>query len=401
MTAECSTAPTRQWPFYMIYILYFGAWGIFVPYFNFFLVEQGYAKGIVSWVFTVYPLMTIFSPPIWGYLVDRYFDRRRTISFIALAAACAFCLFFLLPKAGWLFAIMALFAFFCTAFTPMADAMTLRNAGEGYGSIRGMGTLAFMTLAFFGGVFQDYLPAIYILLAIPLGLVLLSGFVLTVPDDGGSDRAPERVRTIVVLKEMGRLGLWPFLIFGMCQWIGLTPHQYLFSVYLKDLLIRQGYENPGTIIGISFVFGTGTEILLFLASNWVLKRFSVKSLLFWVIAGSLIRWTVMALALDALLVLLVQTLHCFTFAAFYLIGTRLVAAKAPKPMRNSFQTLWISAVFGVGGVIGGLLTGLFAELWAIENIFWLADAFVFLGIFPLSYYLSRNTITNELLLSKL
>ena len=384
-----------RWPFFAIYVLYFAGWGILVPYFNYFLVEQGYSKSVASWVFSVYPLMTIFGPPIWGYWVDRRLDRRKTLSLITLSSAASFCLFLLLPAAGWLFAIMALFSFFATSFVPMADAMTLRNVGDSYGTIRGTGTIAFMSLAFLGGVLQDVVPPILILLFIPASLLLLTGFVLTVPDDGGQDRAPERVRYGAVLRELGRLGLWPFFLFAMFQWISLTPHHYLFSVYLKELLVRQGYENPGSIIGISFVFGTGTEILLFLFSNRILRSFRIKTLLFWVIAASLVRWTVMALALDARLVLLVQTLHCFSFAAFYLIGTRLVATKAPKAMRNSFQTIWSSLVFGLGGVIGGVLTGLVAERFPVENIYWLSNLFVLAGAVPLSVYLSRNEVTGE------
>ena len=50
-------------------------------------------------------------------------------------------------------------------------------------------------------------------------------------------------------------------------------------------------------------------------------------------------------------------IHGFTFGAFYLSSVAFVAQRVPESLRATGQALFTAAVYGVGGLMGYLATG--------------------------------------------
>ena len=81
-------------------------------------------------------------------------------------------------------------------------------------------------------------------------------------------------------------------------------------------------------------------------------RLSTRALLLICFGLSSIRWLVMALTSDPVVLVLAATLHGFTFGAFYLSSVAWMVERAPGSLRATGQSLFAAATFGVGGIVG-------------------------------------------------
>ncbi len=400
-TAPTTSAP-RLIPFMWLYGLFFVSWGILIPYFVLYLVEAGNSRRFATWVFSLFPLVAFFAPPIWGYLMDRVLNRRITLTVLLTVSGAVFLVFSRHPEGYWLIGGMLVFSLFATPVIPTLDAISLRNIRAQFATARAMGTLTFLITTLLGGAILEWVPLESLMFVIPVAL-WLTGIAVWFVDDTGADedRAGSRVPLNIfrILASVRKQGLLLFFLFGMLYWISFIPYMHLFSVFLKEMLVRQGFDNVGLWIGIGWAISTLVEFFLFLVSNRLIRHFRLPTLFGAILFSSLLRYTIFALAAPIWLILAAQTLHSLGFALFYIVGTRLVASQAPPHMRNSYQTLWASLVIGLGGFTGGILTGAASDLLPIEHLYWLANTFVLLSAIPLILFLRHRQLDNERLIT--
>jgi len=85
-------------------------------------------------------------------------------------------------------------------------------------------------------------------------------------------------------------------------------------------------------------------------------------------------------------IILLSLLHAFTFGAFYIASVAHVASRTPPQRRASGQGLFVSITFGVGGLIGYLISGVGYDalgghrLFAVAALVELAAAWLVLRI---------------------
>ena len=390
------------WPYVWLYGMFFSAWGILLPYLYRFLVAEGHSKRFVMWIAAIYSLVSIFAPPIWGYCVDRFLNRKATMIFMLATSGAVFLLFLsdrLSVPPIW---VMVLFAVFATPIIPTMDALTLRNVSSQFASVRSAGTLTFLLTSLCGGIALKWIGQRELLALTSIGLWLTIFSVWFVRDRGArEDRRRDNAGITLreVLGSVRRKGLIPFFLFGFLNWMALMPYLTMFSIYLDEMLEAQGIGNPGLWIGVAWSVSTLMEFIFFLVSNRLLRRFDARALFAAILVASLVRYTVFAVAAPLWAILLVQTTHCLGFALFYILGTRLVASEAPPEMRNSYQALWASLVVGLGGFLGGLLNGWAIGRFAIEHVFWFSNALILLSAIPLVLFLRRHPIDRERLIT--
>jgi PPP family 3-phenylpropionic acid transporter len=152
-------------------------------------------------------------------------------------------------------------------------------------------------------------------------------------------------------------GVPELLLAAALQWITLTPYNTFFGAHV------QNHGGDSVTIGLSITCAIAGEMLVMATSSRWLKRFQPRHVLAASAAVGVVRWTGTALGPPWLIICL-QALHAFSFAAFYLSMIDAMVQRTPPHLRGSGQALLTAGGCGLGSLIGGLLAG---NLFAVDE----------------------------------
>src|SRR5260370_26112589 len=125
------------------YFAFFGALGIFLPFFTLLLVSRGLSATEATRLVSALPLMSLIAPPLFGLLADARRARAWLLRGASVAMALAFAGFLGAVDHTALYLITAAFAFARAPLTPLIDSTTLetvQRTGGSYGRIRRWGS---------------------------------------------------------------------------------------------------------------------------------------------------------------------------------------------------------------------------------------------------------------------
>ena len=335
------------------YFTFFGALGIFLPYFSLWLVGRGLLPSEATRILSIVPLMALVVPPLTGLVADARRLRVWLLRILSLATFVAFLGFFAARARIELYAATALFAFFRAPLTSLADAATLahvRHHGGSYGRIRLWGSLGFLVAVAVAGAMIERggLTVLVGISAWALGACAAVAFLLPAP--------PPVERKGVVGAWLHLLAdgeWWIFFVACVLAQMATAAYDSGFSLHLSGL----GFG--GRFIGAAWAIGVAAEIGLMAASPWLFARVSAARLFALSLATAAVRWTLLARVTSAGAILCLQPLHGITFGLFWIAGVTLVRDRghaAPTAAQGMF-----SAAVGTGSLVGMNLAGLLLE----------------------------------------
>lgn len=334
------------------YFAYFGAVGIFAPFWSPYLALRGFSALEIGVLIAVVAAARSVSPIGFGWLADA---TQRPTMVLRIAAGLAAASFALLPLQSGLAGFVALsvcFGVFWNSVIPLYDAHTLSHLGAAsarYGRLRLWGSVGFIVFSWAGGVWFGRVGYEQVPLLI-LGLTAAT-FVATLaispmparatPASSGRFGVALRSRAVIVALLVSALVIMSF-----------GPYYAFFSLWLE----RHGYDQA--TIGLLWALGVAAEIGVFALGQSLLARFSIRMLFIAAAVGTALRWLVVALLVASPVALaLSQLLHCLGFAVLH-FATVLTAQRAfPRGLESSGQSLFSAVVYGVGGLLGSLLAG--------------------------------------------
>jgi MFS transporter, PPP family, 3-phenylpropionic acid transporter len=341
------------------YLCYFGAIGVFVPFFSFYLQRQGFGAVAIGQLMAIPMAMRVLAPGLWGWAADRTGRRDLTLRIGALLATAGCAL--LLGATGFVAMALALAAYALpwTGLLPQFEATTLNHLGpqpQRYGLVRLWGSIGFIVAVVAGGmVFAgDRISAVpLVLLALVAATALAVWRVPPAPADSAS---------------RGEQGLWPALrrrwvlaLLAVCilQQAGFGPYYVFFTIHLD----RLGYGTGAA--GLLWAWGVAAEVLMFLYTPRLIERFGSRALLMLALGASVLRWLLMAWAATSLpLLVFAQTLHMAAFGLFHAVAVLLIHRAFGGRLQGRGQALYSALGFGVGGAIGSLGSG---YAWAVAG----------------------------------
>ncbi|HWE26819.1 MAG TPA: MFS transporter [Polyangia bacterium] len=364
------------------YFSFFGALGIFLPYFSLWLVAHGLSPSQATRVLSLLPLMSLFAPPLAGLAADARRLRGWLLRLLSLATALAFLGFFIAHARVEIYVATALFALFRAPLTSLIDATTLahvRHHGGSYGRIRLWGSLGFLVAAAGAGalVEHDGIGAIVRVAAWALALGAAVAFALPAP--------PPVERKGVVgawLELLGHADWWLFLVAVGFGQMATAAYDSGFSLHL----VRLGYG--GRFIGAAWATGVAAEIALLAGSGAILGRVSVPRLFTLSLATAAVRWTLLACVTSPIAILCLQPLHGITFGLFWVTGVTLARDRghaAPTAAQGLF-----SAAIGCGSLVGMNLAGRLLELGGGQLLYGVAGACAALATLGGWLYVARS-----------
>lgn len=334
------------------YLFYFGAIGVFVPFFSFYLQQQGFSAVAIGQLMAIPMAMRVLAPGLWGWAADHSGRRDLTLRIgVSLAAAGAL---LLAGASSYLAMAVALGAFALpwSGLLPQFEATTLSHLGtrpQRYGLIRLWGSVGFILAVTLGGfAFSGER-----LNAVPLVLLLL--VVATAVAVWRVPPAPPPQATSApsgLGAALRRPWVLALLLVCLLQQAAFGPYYVFFTIYLDEL----GYSTGVT--GLLWAWGVAAEIVMFIYTPRLIERFGHRPLLLFALGVSVLRWLLTAWAANSLpLLLFAQTLHMAAFGLFHAVVVLLFHRAFAGRLQGRGQALYSAVGFGIGGALGSLGSG--------------------------------------------
>jgi PPP family 3-phenylpropionic acid transporter len=372
------------WRLSSFYLCYFATLGAFIPYWSLYLKAYGFNSAEIGQLSALLVGTKIIAPNLWGWIADRSHQGLHIIRWTSFYATVLFAWF--LTAHNYLeFAVLTVFfSFFWNAPLPLYEAITLshlRDDSHHYSRIRLWGSVGFILTVMGIGRLLDSQP-ILILPILVTGLLVLMWFTALVTPAtrviSHEQKSPIRLSSIIKKPEV-----IAFLLVYVLIQVAHAPYYVFYSIYLKDHL----YTSATT--GLLWSSGVIAEVVLFLVMKGVLMHYSLRGILLTSLVLAALRWLLIGAYVDNVWVLLLaQLLHAASFGGVHIAAIHFVQRFFDRQHQSKGQALYHSLSFGLGGMVGSLLSGHYWEILgshviysaaAISCVFAFIIAFIWVG----------------------
>ncbi len=379
----------RAYPYYRLstfYLFFFAALGSFVPYWSLYLQQLDFNAAEIGEIMAISMASKVVAPYLWGWLADHGGKRLQIIRLTAFLACLFFAAIFFRTDYLWIALITALFGFFWNASLPLYEALTLNHLADKiseYSHIRIWGSVGFilsvivLPLGFDNGNF-NIIPITLLSLLI---LTSLSTFLI-------SDKPYHS-------KEVSQRSIWSivkqpivmaFLVICTLQVMSHGAYYTFFSIYMTS----SGYTPLFT--GWMWALGVIAEIVVFILMHHILARYNAGLLLALALLGTALRWYLLAYFVNFLpLLILLQLLHAVSFGLFHAAAIHLVHDLFPNRLQGRGQALYAGLCFGLGGVIGNLLSGYAWEPLGATTTFVASSLVALIGSIIAWFFIAKSS----------
>ncbi|MDB5810699.1 MAG: transporter [Betaproteobacteria bacterium] len=367
-----------EFPYWRIagaYFFYFAYLGAFAPYFSLYLSSLGIAAAGIGVIMSLPQLVRIFAPHLWGWLADRSGHRLRVARIASVIGTAAFCALFAAKGFETLFAVVLVMTFFLSAALPQVEVATLTHLGDKtaqYGRVRVWGSIGFIASVLAIGYVLDVLP-IRILLWIMLTILVATAlFLLIVPEPPESAHTHDHTPIAHVMRQPQVIAL---IVACALMAVAHGPYYTFYSIHL----VNYGYTKGA--VGWLWSVGVICEIAIFFWMAHLFRAFTLRQVLIASFALTGIRFTIIAVCGDNLLLLLAaQTLHAASFGSFHAAALGYIHRFFRGRNQARGQAIYTSLSFGLGGTLGGLYAGYAWEHFGAVLTFAGAGACAFAGM---------------------
>ena len=366
--------PAQSLNFALFFFAYYGYIGVFSPYASLYFADRGLSAAQIGVLMSLMQVMRIFGPNLWGWVADHTSRRVLVLRATSAAAALTFCGMFWGASFGFFFALMVVLNLFTSAQGPLSEALMLsamRGDLTHYGRLRLWGSVGFIVLVTVSGQLLDWFgvgmtPWISLVM-----LAMVAGVALNLREEAATPAHHETpsVRKLLRQREV--------VAFFASTFLMIAAHASLYvyySLYLADI----GYSK--TVIGLMWSLGVIAEIAFFYWQAPLFRRFGVRRLMIASLAIGVVRFLMIGLGAESLLLLLVaQVLHAATFGVHHSASVATMQRWFAGPLQARGQALYISISYGLGGTVGGLMMSACWDTLGARPVYVIAAALCLLG----------------------
>lgn len=370
------------WRLSSFYFIYFAFVGAFTPYWSLYLKSLEFSAFQIGVLMSLLQVARIFGPNLWGWLADHTGRRVAVVQLAALLSMLSYLGVFAGASFVWLFVVMLAMSMFWSASLPLVEAITLGHLGEGaegYGRIRLWGSIGFIVAVIVLGYVLDYAPVralMWVVLGLKVGVLLFSRHI---PEPR---IVPHHTDDLPVWNIVRRPEVAAFLAACFLMAAAHGVYYTFYSIYLVD----HGYSKGA--IGWLWALGVICEVLVFLWMPRLSARFSLQRILLASFILATLRFLMIGWGVRWLWVmLLAQTLHAASFGSYHAAAVALTHRYFRGRHQAKGQGLYTSISFGLGGTLGGLMSGYAWESLGADWAFTLSALCALLGFVVLAWRL--------------
>jgi len=340
---------------FLNYVIW-GAW--YVTLSTYLTINLKFTGTQAGAVFGTTALACIISPFFVGLIADRFFASERVLAVLHLFGAV---LLFLVTKVTSFGAVYALMFAYCLCYFPtmaLTNSLTLqhlKNTSHDFPLIRVFGTLGWIAIGVTIGHLRVETSRTQFLLAAGVSVVM-GLFSLTLPHTPPPSRGQIiSLRSVLGLDALVMFKRPSFAVFAVASVLACIPLTFYFSftnAYLNDVHVEDAAGK--------MALGQASEVAMMLLMPFILRRLTVKNIL---IMG-LLAWSVRYLLLaygnpfgGLWMFYLAILLHGLCYDFFFMTGQLYTDQEAPSHLRSAAQGLITFLTYGVGMLIGSLVSG--------------------------------------------
>jgi PPP family 3-phenylpropionic acid transporter len=325
------------------YFFYFVLVGVYIIYLPKMLTQHGLSATLVGVVYAAAPLMRFFLPFLFRWFVsldDRVYRVALGVMFVASL------LFGNSVDTFWLYLLVnLLYGAAMGAVLPYVDTIALQIiTKERYGKVRLWGSIGFIVIALWLGLFLSTLSQTFGYLVGASLLTVVSGLYLVRFDphrDVPTDRADERTFSLA--------RYWAFWVSAFLLQVSFGGFYNFFTIYET----AHGFSQA--TISYLWSFGVLIEIAMLYFQGPLLQRNLLRVIQFATLS-TVVRWAMLWLWPDTLAVVYAsQTLHAFSFALYYTATIAYVFGLYTQ--KKLAQQFYLGMTFGLGGSVGAVVSG--------------------------------------------
>ncbi len=340
------------WRLSGFYFLFFITVGIFLPYWPLYLQSIGLDAKAIGILSAIVVVTKIFVTYFWGWVVDHTGRRMQIIQLASLFSAITFSGALFIQGFWGLLIILLLFSIFWSASLPQIEAATLAHLGESthaYTIIRVWGSIGFIITVWVAGVAFEFIDIgnVPVILLVSMIVVWLMG--LAIPELSLEQHERESANLKEILLKPNVLAL---LVVCFLMLASHGPYYTFYSIYLED----NDYSH--TFIGGMWAVGVIAEVCLFMMMHRLIQFCGLRILLLVSLILAMIRWLLIGLFVENLLLLIIaQLFHAATFGVYHAVAIQYIHKYFKGRLQGRGQALYSSASFGAGMAAGSLVTG--------------------------------------------
>ena len=354
--------------FALFYALYFSLLGCIAPFWGLYLQHLEFSAKDIGLLMGMFGVVRILAPNIWAAQARHFNSTLHMIRLAGLLTVVSFTLIFVARDLVWVAVVMVAYGFFWAAMLPQYEALCMESLGnqlDRYSRVRLWGSLGFViTVGVLGAVFDQWgivlLPVIMWILMV---LITVNTWLVS-QDKQPKEQVLGQASFLSLLTSKAVIG---FIVVNIFLQISFGPYYTFFSIFLESA----GYS--ASLIGVFWAIGVIAEVILFWQFGRIMHLMSWRT---WIAVSLIvtgIRWALTGYLLHSVWTLiLLQTLHAFSFAAMHAVSMRYIQSLFPGSLQARGQALYSSVSFGLGGAIGAFASGLLWESLGGTLVFLLA-----------------------------
>jgi len=354
------------------YFLYFGAMGIFLPYFNLYCYQLGFTGFQIGLLSTLRSVTLVIFPLFWGALADHFHIRKPLYILFNIVSSFIWS-FFLFTTNFWpMFIITFFYGIFSAPIISFLATFTMEILGvrkNQYGSIRVWGSISFIIIVVVLGKLID-IYTIGIILAFILVMSVFQAIIsCRIPNSssGIQKSQPSNIRGLFT----GRVVI--FLVCGFLMLLSHGTYYGFYSIHLKNL----GYSN--SFIGVSWALASIAEIVAMLKSDWIFNRFRIEKVLVFSFMIASARWLLLFFTTDAIAILFTQLLHAITYGTFHMASILYIDQLSPDRSKTTGQAANNAVSYGLGLMVGFFISGYLYEQLGTAYLFIFSSVVALIG----------------------
>ncbi|WP_193105435.1 nucleoside permease [Brachybacterium sp. FME24] len=342
--------------------LEFFVWGAWFVTLGTYLAANLEASGSqIALAFLTQSLGAILAPFIVGLIADRFFAAQRILGVLHLFSAVMLFLAGRQDDFGgfFVFALLAMISFMPTL--ALANSISFRrmeSPEKQFPSVRVFGTIGWiiagLLIGWLGWESGGALQHTFVMAAIGSALLGIYAFTLPHTPPEQSD-GPPTVRDVLGLDALALLTSRSYLVFFIASILICIPLAFYYNftnLYLNEI----GVPRAAAVQSL----GQVSEVLFLLVMPLMLKKLGIKRTLLIGMLAWAARYALFAFG-DAgsliWLVILGLVLHGVCYDFFFVAGQIYTDRFAPAKVRSAAQGLISLATYGVGLLIGSLISG--------------------------------------------
>lgn len=377
------------------FFLFFAIYGVVNVYLPLLLSNLGYSVSSIGLLLGIFEAAGLLFPIFISARVDKggsYGKAMILLSLLMLAVLYPLTHFkiFILTAL-----FLALYAVGYKGIVPIADALSSRLLGKNnanYGKVRVMGSIGFVVmtllLQFFNLIDANSSNSIAFWILIPTVLFLLS--IVLIPSV--RKRLPPEAED--VQKKLGSeaRGFNKIKTFSSSFWIGigliflgflgLTPSQRFFSLYVKDFLQLDSYAGL-------WALSAAAEVPFMFLSGYFIRKYGTEKILVISLLGVVARNLTYALIPSFTGAVLGQLYNSVCYGLFHPAAVVFACERAPKRYMALGLTLYSSVAVGLAAVTGNIIGGFVIDALGYRLLFIIFAIFPLVGLFCFRFFKNK------------